>query len=39
MESRGADVGFIGTAIAKTFMTIDAAKWRRVASYAKISLG
>lgn len=39
MESRGADVGFLGAAVMAAFMAADAAKWRRVAGYAKITLG
>lgn len=39
MESRGADVGFMGASATGTFMAADAAKWKRVASFAKISLG
>jgi tripartite-type tricarboxylate transporter receptor subunit TctC len=39
MESRGADVGFMGAAAMATFMTADAAKWKRVAAFAKITLG
>ena len=38
MESRGADVGFLGAAATAAFMTADAAKWKRVADYAKVSL-
>jgi tripartite-type tricarboxylate transporter receptor subunit TctC len=39
MESRGADVGFLNAAQMGTFMSADAAKWKRVAAYAKITLG
>lgn len=39
MESRGADVSFMSSALMASFMTEDAAKWRRVASFAKITLG
>lgn len=39
MESRGADVGFLAAAPMGTFMTADAAKWKRVADFAKITLG
>lgn len=39
MESRGADVGFMGAAPMTAFMTADAAKWKRVAEFAKITLG
>lgn len=39
MASRGADVSFINASIASVFMAADAAKWKRVASFAKISLG
>ena len=39
MESRGADVGFLGAAPMGAFMAADAAKWKRVAAYAKITLG
>ncbi len=39
MESRGADVGFLGASAMAAFMAADAAKWRRVAGYAKITLG
>jgi tripartite-type tricarboxylate transporter receptor subunit TctC len=38
MESRGADVEFMNAAQMAQFMTADAAKWKRVAAYAKISL-
>lgn len=39
MESRGADLGFLGAAAMTAFMTADAAKWKRVAEFAKITLG
>lgn len=39
MESRGADVGFLGSGAMGAFMAADAAKWKRVAAYAKITLG
>ncbi len=39
MESRGADVGFLGAAPMTAFMRDDAAKWKRVADFAKITLG
>jgi tripartite-type tricarboxylate transporter receptor subunit TctC len=39
MESRGADVGFLGAAPMASFMAADAAKWKRVADFAKITLG
>ena len=39
MESRGADVGFLGAAPMGAFMAADAVKWKRVAAYAKITLG
>lgn len=39
MESRGADVGFLAAAPMGTFMATDAAKWKRVADFAKITLG
>ncbi|MDO8387986.1 MAG: tripartite tricarboxylate transporter substrate binding protein [Polaromonas sp.] len=39
MESRGADVGFLAAAPMGTFMAADAAKWKRVADFAKITLG
>lgn len=39
MESRGADVGFMGAAAMTAFMNADAAKWKRVAEFAKITLG
>lgn len=39
MESRGADVAFMGAAPMTAFMTADAAKWKRVAEFAKITLG
>jgi tripartite-type tricarboxylate transporter receptor subunit TctC len=38
MESRGADVEFMNSAQMAKFMSADAAKWKRVAAYAKISL-
>ena len=39
MESRGADLGFLGATAMTAFMTADAAKWKRVAEFAKITLG
>jgi tripartite-type tricarboxylate transporter receptor subunit TctC len=39
MESRGADVAFMGAAAMGSFMAADAAKWKRVANFAKITLG
>ncbi len=39
METRGADVGFLNATQMGSFMAADAAKWKRVASYAKITLG
>lgn len=39
METRGADVGFLNAQMMAAFMSADAAKWKRVASYAKITLG
>jgi tripartite-type tricarboxylate transporter receptor subunit TctC len=39
MESRGADVGFLNAAQMGAFMAADAAKWKRVAAYAKITIG
>ena len=39
MESRGADVGYLNAQLTAAFMAADAAKWKRVASYAKITLG
>ena len=38
MESRGADVGFMNAAQMIQFMAADAAKWKRVAAFAKITL-
>jgi tripartite-type tricarboxylate transporter receptor subunit TctC len=39
METRGADVGYLNAQIMGAFMAVDALKWKRVASFAKISLG
>lgn len=39
MESRGADVGFLGTSLMGAFMAADGAKWRRLTSVARITLG
>ena len=39
MESRGAEVGFLPATAMGTFMAEDAKKWKRVASFAKITLG
>jgi tripartite-type tricarboxylate transporter receptor subunit TctC len=36
MESRGADVGYLGGAIFRSFLAADAAKWRKLATSAKI---
>jgi len=39
MESRGADVRFLGARAMGEFMAADGAKWKRVANFAKITLG
>lgn len=39
MESRGAELGFLGAGAMGSFMAADAAKWKRVAGYARITLG
>lgn len=39
MESRGADVGFVGASTMGAFMAADAAKWKRLVNFAKITLG
>ncbi len=39
MQSRGADVSFTNAMLSNAFMAADAAKWKRVANYAKVSLG
>lgn len=39
METRGADVSFLNAAQMGAFMAADAAKWKRVSSFAKITLG
>ncbi len=39
MESRGADVGFLNAQAMGAFMAADAEKWKRVAAFAKITLG
>ena len=39
METRGADISFLRAQLMGTFMSADAAKWKRVTSYAKITLG
>ena len=39
MESRGADVGYLDAQQMAALMATDAAKWKRVASYSKITLG
>ena len=39
MESRGADVDFLNAQSMGAFMAVDAAKWKRVAAFAKITLG
>ena len=39
METRGAEVGFLNAQAMGAFMAADAAKWKRVASFAKITLG
>jgi len=39
MESRGAEVGLLNAQSMGAFLAIDAAKWKRVAAFAKITLG
>jgi tripartite-type tricarboxylate transporter receptor subunit TctC len=39
MARRGATVGFLDARAMGEFMAADAAKWKRVADFAKISLG
>ena len=39
MESRGAELGFLGASAMAGFMAADAAKWKQVAAFAKITLG
>ena len=39
METSGADVGFLGASSMAGFMSQEAAKWRKIAAYAKITLG
>ncbi|MBU0588157.1 MAG: tripartite tricarboxylate transporter substrate binding protein [Gammaproteobacteria bacterium] len=39
MASRGAEPSFMASARMREFMAADAAKWKRVSSYAKITLG
>jgi len=39
MESRGADVSFQNAQASAAFMAADAANWKRVAAFAKITLG
>ena len=39
MESRGADVGYLNAQVMGAFMAADTVKWKRVAAYAKITLG
>jgi tripartite-type tricarboxylate transporter receptor subunit TctC len=39
MESRGAELGFLPAASMGAFMATDAQKWKRVADFAKITLG
>lgn len=39
MTSRGADVAFQNAQASAAFMAADAAKWKRVAAFAKITLG
>jgi tripartite-type tricarboxylate transporter receptor subunit TctC len=39
METRGAEVGFLNAQLLSTFMAADAIKWKRVAAFAKITLG
>jgi tripartite-type tricarboxylate transporter receptor subunit TctC len=39
MQSRGAEVSFLNSQITGAFMAADATKWKRVASFAKITLG
>ncbi len=38
MERGGADVGFLGSAVMSSYMAADAAKWKRVASAARIKV-
>jgi tripartite-type tricarboxylate transporter receptor subunit TctC len=38
MESRGADVGYLGAFVTAGFMAADAARWKRVTAAAKITL-
>ena len=38
MERRGAEVGFLGSTAMARFMTADAARWKQVAAYARISM-
>jgi tripartite-type tricarboxylate transporter receptor subunit TctC len=38
MESRGADVGYLGSFVTAGFMAADAARWKRVTAAAKITL-
>jgi tripartite-type tricarboxylate transporter receptor subunit TctC len=39
MESRGADVGFLNAMLMGAFIAADTTKWKRVAGFAKITLG
>jgi tripartite-type tricarboxylate transporter receptor subunit TctC len=39
MASRGADVSFLNSLITGAFMSVDAAKWKRLVASAKITLG
>ncbi len=39
MASRGADAGFLNAQLMGAFMAADASKCKRVASFAKITLG
>jgi tripartite-type tricarboxylate transporter receptor subunit TctC len=38
MQRSGADVGFLGSAAMGTFMAADAAKWQRVATFARVKV-
>jgi len=39
LSARGAEPGFLGAGPMAAFMAADAAKWKKVAAYAKITLG
>jgi tripartite-type tricarboxylate transporter receptor subunit TctC len=39
MESRGAEVDFLNAQLMGAFMAADAAKWKRVSTFAKITVG